>query len=480
MMNNFYVNIHCHPTMKPFGKSFSNNKVNNANRKKKDSIWYYNPPTLFDKLANYLISVTKFAQSDFSSSAYGDVRVMCVSLYPLEKSFCVNRLGTGLPSDLPMDFVLEMGRERINHIQASTNADYFQDLKDEYEFLKQLHNRPITLTDGRAYKYVLVKNYTELQAALNNQFPTNQPKANPPVETIAVMITFEGAHAFGCGIDAITDETKLFANIQAVKNWEHRPFFITFAHHFYNQLCGHAKSLEGFVSNLLDQSEHLGTPFTPLGLKVADALLDNTHGKRILIDIKHMSEEARNQYFALLDSRYPGEKIPIVVSHGCVRGNESDKHQFYDHNINFSDEEILRLAMSDGLFGVQLDERRIGSPSALQQARGHLKRTKILYHWSALVWNQIRHIAELLDSNGLFAWGNICLGTDFDGIIDPINGYWTHEDMPDLETYLLMHAHNYMTASNALTLSKNKIHEEEIVSRFMTTNALDFFSKHFV
>jgi microsomal dipeptidase-like Zn-dependent dipeptidase len=87
-------------------------------------------------------------------------------------------------------------------------------------------------------------------------------------------------------------------------------------------------------------------------------------------------------------------------------------------------------------------------------------------------------MAEVLDANGYFAWGNICLGTDFDGIIDPINGYWTHEDMPDLETHLLIHAHNYMKKNPALS-PKNKIHEEEIVTRVMGSNAVDFFKNHF-
>ncbi|MBC8085492.1 MAG: peptidase M19, partial [Hymenobacter sp.] len=150
-------------------------------------------------------------------------------------------------------------------------------------------------------------------------------------------------------------------------------------------------------------------------------------------------------------------------------------------DINFYDEDLLRIARSGGLLGLQLDERRVGSPAALRKAKGHLQRRKILFHWAGLVWNQVRHVAELLDREGLFAWGSLALGTDFDGIVDPINGYWTHEELPALSDFLLMHAHNYLTGPGgpALTLPANRtVGEEEIVSRIMADNALEFLLKH--
>ena len=45
---------------------------------------------------------------------------------------------------------------------------------------------------------------------------------------------------------------------------------------------------------------------------------------------------------------------------------------------------------------------------------------------------------------GSLPWGIQSLGTDFDGIIDPIDGYWTAEQIDYLDDYLLMHAYNYV------------------------------------
>jgi hypothetical protein len=44
----------------------------------------------------------------------------------------------------------------------------------------------------------------------------------------------------------------------------------------------------------------------------------------------------------------------------------------------------------------------------------------MLYEKSRLVWNQVRHIAEVLDKNGRKARNTAAIGSDFDGIVDPL------------------------------------------------------------
>jgi hypothetical protein len=143
----------------------------------------------------------------------------------------------------------------------------------------------------------------------------------------------------------------------------------------------------------------------------------------------------------------------------------------------------LRIESSGGVFGIQLDERRIASIQVLRQARGNIRRRDILYSWSKLVWNQIRHVAEVLDANGRYAWGIQSLGTDFDGIIDPINGYWTSKSLDDLDDYLLKHAFNYLKEVKVncpLTQERNlTVSAEEVVERVMTSNALNFLSRFY-
>lgn len=85
--------------------------------------------------------------------------------------------------------------------------------------------------------------------------------------------------------------------------------------------------------------------------------------------------------------------------------------------------------------------------------------------------------------HGRYAWGIQAMGTDFDGIIDPINGYWTAESMDDLDDYLLKHAYNYLKETKyscPLTMEQNRlISPEEVVERVMTSNALNFLAKYY-
>jgi microsomal dipeptidase-like Zn-dependent dipeptidase len=425
---------------------------------------------LLDKALNFVAQLTKFRQSDFTSSRSGRVRVLVASLYPPERAFFVNKLGTGAVGDTALDLATGLGHQRIQGIQHL--QDYFLDLQAEYNFLRNLDGQLVTLPSGEQARYRLCGTRADVETALEEP------------NTLAVLLSIEGAHAFGCSFDPTARPARLEtlqAHIREVKAWPHRPLFITFAHHFFNELAGHAASLTSLVAKFTDRSVGLGTGLTELGRAVLRELLDNAEGRRILIDVKHMSRLSRQQFYALLDAEYAGQDIPIVASHGAVTGNDTDRHLFWDFDINFYDEDLLCIARSGGLLGLQLDERRVGSPAARRKAKGHLQRRKILFHWAGLVWQQIQHVAELLDHNGLFAWGSLGLGTDFDGIVAPINGYWTHEELPMLSDYLLMHAHNYLKGpgSQVLTLPANRaVSEEEIVSRVMADNAMAFLLKH--
>lgn len=204
-----------------------------------------------------------------------------------------------------------------------------------------------------------------------------------------------------------------------------------------------------------------------------------------------MSRKSREDYFKFLKTEFADKNIPLVVSHGGVTGLSHPggnkitlaamEGLYMEDDINFFDDEILQIEKSGGLFGIQLDERRIGSKQALRSARGNVKRRDILYAWAKLVWNQVRHMAEVLDMNGKYAWGIQALGTDFDGIIDPINGYWTSSELDNLDDYLLKHAFNYLKETKnpcPLLQEQNKnINPEDVVERVMTSNALNFLSK---
>ncbi len=468
--------------MKPFGKSFNTKTPgkNSKNHNHKNSIWHYDPPTGLDKEINRLTSLTKFTQSDLTTLAKGGASVVVVSLYPLEKGFVLDKLGNNITSDTLKNLVMGIGKKRIDHIQNMSN--YFDDLSSIYDYYKQLDGVKV-IVDNQKFSYRLVNSYEEIVSNMERD-----------PNTINLILTIEGANVFNTGLSVYgreLDENEVLNNIEIVKSWDHKVFFITFAHHFYNELCGQAKTMKGLLAKLNGQNNHSHKGFTQFGEKVLRKLLDDTDGQRIMIDIKHLSVNSRKRFYEILEQEYGYAEIPIIVSHGAVTGTRSfDEYskidmpgaytgKFNSDDINFYDDELAIIAESDGLFGVMLDERRVAGKKTLRKARKGRNR-KEPFRMSKLIWNQIQHIAEVLNSREMYAWGIQCIGSDFDGMVNPIDGFWTSEYFPLLEVYLERHAEDYLRSEESNNLkSYNRISAEEIIDRFMIENAMEFFKENF-
>lgn len=468
-----FIDFHCHPTLKPFGKSFPGME-NSKNRNRKSSIWYYDRPNFYEKILNYITSLTKFTQSDFTTLSKGRSLCVSASLYPPEHGFFKPVNQTGKLADAVLDLATGLGGLRIDQLQKKTS--YFNDLLKEYYFIKQLEDITVKV-DGEKCSYRVINNYEDLELL----------ELNEDIRYTGVLLSIEGLHVLDWREEDDNDET-VRENAVKLKNLDDRIFFVTLAHHFYNGLCGHAKSLNGILAAALDQSDGLDTGMTDLGKEIVRVLLDPSLGRVIPIDVKHMSLASRLAYYTMLEDEFSDRKIPIVISHGAVTGyydqHESKSlpgkaHLFNNSDINFYDFEIIKVDVSGGIFGLQLDERRIGSKQELKNASGKIKKRKIRFHRSKLLWNQIQHIAEVLDAHERFAWGIQVLGTDFDGIIDPLNGYWSAEYFEHLEPYLLMHAHNYLETEGHKLHEYNRIDAEEIIDRFFIENGRSFIERHY-
>ncbi len=463
-----YADLHCHPNLKTYGHTFDKGKPGD-----KQNVWHYKPPRFFTKLINIISGITRFSQSDFTTLSKGGARLIFASLYPFEKGFFINSAGSGPLSAWLSDKITGIGYQRVRNLQLHKN--YFEDLEKEYRFF--VESEKSYQIHGQEYRWKPAANSTDVNKSLNTK------------GEIAVVLTIEGAHVFNSGLSEYgrpNSEAEIIKNIREVKHWEFPPLFITFAHNFNNDLCGHANSLEP-IKKFVDQSKALNTGFTELGKKVLRELLSHENGQPVFIDIKHMSFTSRVEYFNILSKEYMDNIPPTIVSHGAVNGlsinhlsENNSSSGFYESDINFFDEEIVSIGKSGGLFAIQFDTRRIAIKKLAKKHLRSLFGKRDVAIAAGLIWNQIRHIAEVLDERNIFAWGTACIGSDYDGTIDPLPGVWTAEYFPALYEGLYKKADRYLNNPNSLNLPENKsITPEELTDRFFLKNSVQFIQRYF-
>jgi hypothetical protein len=463
------ADIHCHPNLKTFGHSFSYVKKNKYN---KTHLWFYDPPNVVTKLLNTVTGLTKFRQTDFSTMAKGNVRLAFVSFYPFEKGFFHSAAINPKVAATLANFVTGIGYSRVRHLQKHT--DYYQDLYDEYTFFQNSCKE--FMVDGRAFFWEFPGSGNDVERILNSE------------NGIAVIPTIEGAHVLNTGLHPYgreADEETILQHINSLKTWDFPPFFITFAHNFNNEMCGHARSLER-LGKMVDQNQNLDGDFSQLGIRVLHTLLSRQNGRPIFIDIKHMSLRARLTFYDIIESEYNNE-IPVIVSHGAVTGtglsgsgSGNSDCTFCGDDINFFDEELIKVVETGGVFGLQMDSNRLAQAAKVKSSLRHLFSPYSFLDSVRIIWLQLQHFAEVLDRQQLFGWGNMTIGSDFDGTINPLNGIWTAENYQAMAEQLVVQADAYLKSSNPLRLSENKnISAEEIVERFVYRNAVDFVKRYY-
>jgi hypothetical protein len=294
----------------------------------------------------------------------------------------------------------------------------------------------------------------------------SNPPASIPADSVITILTMEGMGTLSqerATPGIITDlslrnleKQEILNRIQYVKKTL-PVFFITYCHHFDNGLCGHARSMPVIAQtlSLLDQGARLSKGFNQLGFDILKYLLavkeqngqvvdDPAAGRKILIDLKHMSIEGRLAVYDLVEkynAALPIEKkIPLIASHvgfsgfsteqlvdNIIKGDENDKNQisikaingkelrFNTWSINLGRQEVRRILDSGGLIGLSMEQNILGV--------GFFEKTKkkeLSFHADLLV-HQLLIMAQEAGTKSF--WKHISIGTDFDGIINPVDRY---------------------------------------------------------
>ncbi len=494
-MKKIFADLHCHPTMHPFA-------FKEAGKNKKNSLWSDNKPKKRQRDSPY----PEYFQSSMPALARGNVKLIVAALYPLEQSWLDPEIiGEGNISDIIAKFFIShLPIKYINTVQ-SDSFNYFTFLEKEYKFLKQGHNVDHQV-DGEDWKYVLVKDAMDIE-----QYESDE-------NVIIVIPSIEGAHSLISGnADQVIHSPEVhkhtISNIQKIKSdWDYIPLYVTMSHHFYNGLLGHARSIpDGAASFLLHQQTGLNKPVNSRGEEVIDYLLGigkyKGNGRRILIDTKHMSVSARLWYYNKIakynDGIDAGDRIPIIASHmgfgthntllDSTMISDSDKTKyekskfFNPWSINLSKEEIQIIVASGGIIGLNLDQRILSGAERIENSKEFTNHdiknnTKnVVQFWTKQIGENIIEIAkavintDISDSEKIKVWDSICLGTDFDGMINPTDSFIVADEFQNLMDALK----EYFDGNSKFEKISMGLSVETILEKIMYQNVYDFVIRNY-
>ena len=476
----YYADLHLHPTIKSFNWNAKDGKKNPW-----ETFNHIVPKTPAGRFGDQNTpTLAKYTQTNFYKLIEGKVRIAFISLYPFERGFLnmrnVPRLITSKKAVIEMTAIASgMGFHRVQALDNKVN--YYKEFKGEYNYLKENEGA----SPCGKYSYKVVKNYSELQESLKKK------------NELAVIVTCEGAHAFfddkmweGTMTKRETKEA-LSKHVCEVKQWENPPLFMNLMHHFYNHLGGHALSLDGMVTNLLNQRKGLEAGLEGLGLRVMKEMLSNSNGKRILIDTKHMSVKARIEYYRWIRTNNyinSDSNVPVICSHTGVSGfktlqgskikadNAAKKKNsyFFNWGINISDEEINIIHDSKGVAGLIIDKGKLGGGAFLKKADKTTNDIKRKEMYMKLIWDNLFQVIRATNSKS--AWDVFTLGTDYDGAINHVDFYDDATKLPNL----FQDMYEYLDSTNYEKKLWHGYKPEELLDKLFRTNAMDFLERNFV
>ncbi|MCB0402148.1 MAG: hypothetical protein KDD41_08695 [Flavobacteriales bacterium] len=435
-----------------------------------------------------------YTQSDLAACYKGGTELIVNALHALEEPIInMGKLIPNLSSQIPY--------EDLRHLQHDCTTP-FQRLVREYNYFNNTARKH--LVDGEQAQFDIARDKKSLLENLDKGIDVN------------VVLSVEGAHCFHSNAPYGSDELHhdILNNFRTANEWDHPLFYLTLTHFAYNYVVAHSWSLPipGLAKKALFKKfkpyrNPAGfTGITETGHQLIEEAIGKTGSKnrRTLIDIKHLHIDARQEYYNIAKNN----NIPVIASHMGVSGiaryaearkvvpnNNSAKvignGQFNPWPINLCDEEIDIILKSDGIIGLNLDQRILGAGNKKfkDQLIDFLKSEGIrrrevnyddgykdyerLWHTGLLVEN-ILHIVRVA-SDKKKAWDQICMGADFDGNINPIDNCITIDEFSDLEESMV----RYLKLIPDIDRNLCGYTPEEVCRKVMYENGKTFLLTHF-
>ena len=474
--------FHCHPSFKTF--------LGNRQPSLRDNCW-----TTLDFDLDFKILDS---QSSLDQIKSGNGKLIVCALYGLESGFAGSgliKLAAGLSPHVEKRFLqeIEWGEWGYNQLMMG-----------DWEHLMSSQ----AISAGRSFKYL-----------------NSIQQYDPNSDQIQIIVAAEGGHNF-YDSDQLPGQTSgIIENLLNHKQPSApRLLYVTLTHLQQSAFCTHAYGMKLIKNPAFYPT---GNGLNPLGETFIKAALSNQNGKPIWIDVKHMSLKSRLEFYELRKNDFPS--APIVATHMGVTGvsylkkpikkiqsNWATKcvEAFYFRvpgdldtyfnpwSINLYDEDIREIVQSGGLIGLSLDQRILGfgnvskelfsaeefdpnefeyvsKPKYHRLPGDHHNTAKKFRDWQIrFICNNWLHIIKIGQQEvGNDAWDHVCIGSDFDGLIDPIDDFKSAADYKFLFGRLVEWM-PVMAQAMGIPVAAQEVQQR--VRALVFENGLKFLQEHYV
>jgi microsomal dipeptidase-like Zn-dependent dipeptidase len=468
---------------------------------------------------------------------------------------------------------------------AYANLDFcvfkrvFTKLKNINEgLLGQVSDNIISYADALVFEETLTQRFadTDLNGMRYKRINTFA-EADLSGRVINIIASVEGGHCFYQNHDINEQERNPDDVVNALIAWKQNPakprlLYITVTHHTTNCLTNHAFAVPTLLAGNGTNPKAggfnpTGNGLTPAGRNFIRAAVRTTPTeRRVLIDVKHLSLQARMAFYdlrrQLMDAGH--EPFPIIASHIGVTGLQitdavlANCHEFEQDmacleveyieteqlrgfrivtdaarttkdlrfnpwTVNLFDEEIREIVASGGLIGFSFDSRILGNetldaerfsrhevgvhgrnprlqsivvadfnPANQPIVESRYPEQPILSLAGMSESEQKKHtdllalcqnVVHTVRVGGPDAWNCICIGSDFDGIINSIDFAPDASAVPGMKNQFLAYLVTMVLALNPFLTTRGEapiVIPDDAFERFLLTNATRFLTEHFV
>ncbi|MCK5337810.1 MAG: hypothetical protein KAJ50_03325, partial [Bacteroidales bacterium] len=163
---------------------------------------------------------------------------------------------------------------------------------------------------------------------------------------------------------------------------------------------------------------------------------------------------------------------------------------FNNWSINLFDDEIIEIFNSNGIIGLNFDERILSGHKVMEEYKDRFSKKdikertpEIMRFWAQQMLNNLLGIVkavvnsgQVADADKVKAWDMLSIGTDFDGMINPEDAFITSEEFVDFRLLL----EELMPLQDEMIELLQGLPVEEALDKLMYDNAYNFAKMHYM